>query len=125
MDMKIVISIVSLAVWVAVAILIGAAWLSHRKRVPQYHLRRAITMKDEEYLESFAAGPTNMLWRGVEEMMIRLEEELLSLGQDPSTLPHIKLDGFAKVGVLRELRAQMFSNYAQVAHKRAKEQQEE
>jgi len=122
MDSTIAILIVSLAVWVLVVLRSASVW---RRRPKPYPLRRPITMKDEEYLESFAAGPTNMLWRGVEEMMIRLEEELLALGQDPATLPHVKLDGFAKVGALRELRAQMYSNYLQVAHKRAQEEQEE
>lgn len=75
--------------------------------------KRAGSLDDRKFVTGFGSGPTHPLWKSVEEMLARLEDELLDMGQDMNVPERVKLEVVAKVGALREIRAQMWANWEQ------------
>ena len=92
-----------------------------KKRAIEF--RRAGALTDKEFVGCFAAGPNNALWNGVEEVLGRLEDEMLGATQAMGADDRLKREVFDKVGALREVRAQMYANYEAVRKMVEKEEE--
>lgn len=71
-------------------------------------IKRA-NMTDERLAMALGGNGGHPVFKGVVEIIDRMEDELLGPSQEMNVPAEVKQENYAKIGALRELRAQMIA----------------